>query len=147
MQIRIFAALFGALLLLTPAAAKADLMFGTQEDIHYIQDVDVTGPDGEELFLGFKTTTQFFLAGLYVQDDGYVLGKRSDHNRYWDMPTGEQLADFQGRGLIPSPLPAYELGIFDYVFGYSMWILVLPITLISYFFSWRRKKGGEEKPA
>ncbi|HEX2256009.1 MAG TPA: hypothetical protein VHG92_04765 [Afifellaceae bacterium] len=144
MQIRIFAALVGAFLMLAPAAARADLMFGTQEDIHFIQDVEVTGPEGEELFLGFKTTTQFFLAGLYVQDDGYVLGQRSDHNRYWDMPAGEQLADFQARGLIPDPLPSYELGIFDYLFGYSMWIFVLPIVFLSYFFSWRRKRHAAE---
>jgi hypothetical protein len=31
------------------------------------------------------------------------------------MPKGEELAKFQTAGTLPSPLPPYRLGIFDYV--------------------------------
>ena len=104
--------------------AKAWTPFGTAEDIHPIENVDLKGPDGEALFLGYKTSTVYFLLGVSVHDDGYILGLQSDHTRFLDMPPAETLANFQSQGLLPKPLPPYALGILDYLNGYGLWIVV-----------------------
>ena len=107
-----------ALLASSPAQAYR---FGTDESIHKIQDVTLKGPEDEKLFLGYMTRTRWFLAGLYVEDAGYVLGVEGPGKRYFNMPTGEQLAGFQRNGFLPDPLPGYSISAFDYIFGYSLW--------------------------
>jgi hypothetical protein len=47
--------------LATPAAA-ARVRFGTQEYLQKIQDVDVKGPNGEALYLGYKYSHHSFIA-------------------------------------------------------------------------------------
>jgi hypothetical protein len=136
---RILPLVAALLVMAIPVTAQAALKFGKDETIHYIQDVDVTGPAGEKLFLGYKTTVQNFLLGLFLQDDGYVLGEREDHDRYFAMPEGEELANFQKNGLIPSPLPPYKIGGLDYAIGYSLWI-ALPIIVLVYVVGWLRKR-------
>lgn len=139
MRIRlVFSFLVLAIGLVASSGAQA-FMFGKDETIHKIEDVGVTGPAGEPLFLGYKTTTQYFIAGLYVQDDGYVLGMESDHGKYFPMPTGDELKNFQGQRLLPDPLPPYKLAALDYVVGYSLWIAV-PIIVVVYLIGWMRRK-------
>src|SRR5262245_26837938 len=102
-------------------AAHAKLMFGKDETIHFLQDVKLTGPNQETLYLGYMTAIQFFLAGVYVEDEGYVLGVKGESKTFFRVPTGEELKGFQQRGLLPDPLPPYSLNFFDYLFGYSLW--------------------------
>jgi hypothetical protein len=134
-----------ALMVFPPASASALTLFGTAEDIHPIQDVDLAGPDGQTLFLGYKTSTTYFIGGVSVRDDGYVLGLRSDHSRFLDMPPTEAVTGFQTQGLLPSPLPSYSLGLLDYLRGYSLWIVVaLAIALyLAIFFSRRPERRHE----
>ena len=124
-------AALAVLLVLSPATANAVTLFGTVEDIHPIQDVRLTGPDGQALFLGNKTSTVYFIGGAALSDDGYVLGLRAEPNRFLDMPAGGVLADFQKRGLLPDPLPGYRLGFLAYLKGYSLWI-ALAVALGTY---------------
>ncbi len=105
--------------------ARAWTAFGTVEDIHPIENVGLTGPDGEALFLGYKTSTVYFIGGAWITDDGYILGLQSDHSRILDMPTGETLAGFQKQGLLPDPLPGYSVGFLAYLKGYSLWLALL----------------------
>lgn len=128
------------LLLAVPTASHAAGMFGKDESIHRLQDIDVTSQDGEALFLGYKTTTLFILGGVYITDDGYVYGLRSDSTKFIET-TPEEIAKFQEQGLLPKPLPPYELGIMDYVIGYSLWVIVLPILLIYFAFVFLKKKA------
>ena len=114
-------------------------MFGKDESIHKIQDVDITSQNDEPLYLGYKTTTLFILGGVYITDDGYVFGLRGDSSKFIDT-TPEEIAKFQQSGLLPDPLPPYKLSILDYVIGYSLWIIVLPIVVISLIVSAIRKK-------
>jgi hypothetical protein len=111
-------------------AETAGMMFGTKERIAELQDVDLQGPEGEPLVLGYKTTSRYFIGGLYVRDDGYVLSPAADTTRYLPLPTGDELRDFQRRGLLPDPLPPYALGAFAYFDGYSLWLIVA-ITLFA----------------
>ena len=139
MIVRIAQAIMVAALLSVSNAASA-AMFGKDETIHFIQDVDITSQDNEPLFLGFKTTTMFILAGVSISDDGYVFGLRSDHSKYIDT-SPEELAKFQKSGLLPDPLPAYKISTLDYLIGYSLWI-VIPVIAIFYFIGWMRKRNA-----
>src|SRR5262245_41852692 len=147
MKSRIFSMLLAAILCCSAAtAAHAKLMFGKDETIHFLQDVKLTGPNNEALYLGYKTAIQFFLAGVYVEDEGYVLGIKGDSKKFFNMPTGQELKDFQQRGLLPDPLPSYSLGFFDYLFGYSLWIVIAVVVAWSVF-DWRRRKKKKEGEA
>lgn len=137
---------FLAALLAAPLAAEAKLMFGKDETIHKLQDVDITGQNGEALFLGYKTTTNFFLAGISIQDDGYVFGVRDDSAKYITT-TPEELAKFQENGLLPTPLPAYKIGTVDWIIGNSMWVVVLPLLVIVFGFSWWNKRRAKAAAA
>lgn len=147
MTIRFFALLASLIAFLAvPASAEAAYMFGKEETIHRLQDVDVTSQDNEPLFLGYKTTTTFFLAGVSITDDGYVFGLRSDSTKYIET-TPEEIAKFQASGLLPDPLPPYKLGILDYIIGYSLWTIVLPILVIVFAVSFFRKRKEKAAPA
>jgi hypothetical protein len=137
---RLFAAL-ALVLALSPASANALTLFGTVENIDPIQDVNLTSPDGEALFLGYKTTTSYFLGGLSMSNDGYVLVLRSNHDRFLDLPEGEALKSFQAKGLLPDPLPPYSPGVIDYLRGYSLWVVVA-VLLAAYAvgFALRRRR-------
>ena len=54
--------------------ARAWTPFGTVEHITRIEDVLLKTPAGDALYLGHKTSTVYFIGGVYVADDGYVLG-------------------------------------------------------------------------
>src|SRR6266511_5870763 len=119
------ALLFALLASLILSSSRAEAYkFGTDEQIRFIQDVTVKGAKDEALFLGHVVRTKFFLAGVYVEDVGYVLGVKGDSKNFYNMPTGEELARFQRNGSLPNPLPPYSLGFFDYLFGYSLWWVI-----------------------
>jgi hypothetical protein len=113
------------LLLFTWDAEAARGMVGTSENIHHLQDVSLTGPKGEKLFLGYKTSTTFFIAGVWMSVDGYVLGVQGDSKHYFSLPQGETLQRFQKSGALPDPLPKFEPSILDYLFGYSLWLIIV----------------------
>ena len=73
------------LLLLPAARAEARMSFGTQGDIHFLQNVKLRGPNGEELFLGYMTRSEHIVAPVYMEDRGYALGVRFDQTRYFDV--------------------------------------------------------------
>jgi len=111
-------------LLLPARSAGAAMQFGEDETIHFLQDITLKGANQEALFLGYMTKIQFFIAGVYVIDAGYVLGVKGDSKRFYHMPTGEDLARFQKGGFLPDPLPPYSLSIWDYLIGYSLWLVI-----------------------
>lgn len=129
------------------AAAPAQAYrFGTDENIHKIQDVKYKGSQGEELYLGYMTRVPNFMLGLYLEDAGYVLGISGQSSRFYHMPQGDELKSLQRTGLLPDPLPPYEIGTLDYVMGYSLWWalgLVALFMLIGHI----RKKPAETTSA
>ena len=116
------------LLMVFAGQARAWTPFGTVEHITPIEDVGLKTPGGDPLYLGYKTSTVYFLGGVYVSDDGYVLGLRSEPKHYVDMPPAAMLADFQKQGALPDPLPPYHLDVSDYLWGYSLWIVLVPLV-------------------
>lgn len=103
------------------------LIFGKRDNIQMIQDVSLSGPEGEDLYLGYKTSGYFVGAGIYLSDDGYVLGIHGREDMYFPMPSHERVVELQDAGVLPDPLPGYSVSAGEYAFGYSLWIIILGI--------------------
>lgn len=96
-------------------------MFGKEEKLHCLADVQLLGPQQEPLCIAYKTTMYAVLAPAYFRDDGYVLAVKRAGNEYYPMPEGANLAALQASGELPNPLPPYQVPTLDYVFGYLLW--------------------------
>ena len=125
----------------TPANA-AKMMFGTSETVNKIRDLQSKGPNGEALFLGYKLSRYSFLAPLYMTDDGYVIGIAGT-DRFLPLDAAS-IADFQKSGDLPNPLPTYDIPLFEYVFGYLLWV-ILPFIGLWYYLEgiWKRRKAAK----
>ena len=143
-EFRVFLMLLVGILLGSSGPASA-AMFGKQDEIHKLMDVNITGQQGEPLYLGYKTSTLYIVAGVYITDDGYVFGVRDKSDQFIST-TPEEIAKFQSQGLLPNPLPKYSIGIVDLLLGYSLWI-ALAIIAIVYGIGWVRKRGKSVNPA
>ncbi len=123
------AILIGLLGIFTSSASPAfaaKVYFGTQEYLHHLQDVAIKGPHGEALYLGYKYSFYSFVAPYRLSDDGYVLGvKGQDSFHRLDKAEIER---FQARGLLPNPLPPYQLSMLDYAMGHLLWGLLVFIA-------------------
>ncbi len=62
------------------------MMFGKDETIDCIVDVQLEGASQEALCLAHKHTKIFVVAGVWVRDDGYVLGVKGESKKFYDMP-------------------------------------------------------------
>lgn len=98
-------------------------MFGVDETVECVQSIGLKGASGEPLCLAWKNSKYFFGGGAYLKDQGYVL-KIAASNSYYPLPEPAELKDFQARGLVPDPLPAYSMPVQEYLIGYSLWIVI-----------------------
>jgi tetratricopeptide (TPR) repeat protein len=130
----LFAALFAPA---TPAHA-GKIMFGTSEHLEKIQDVAIKGQNGEALYLGYKFSHHSFVAPYMLTDDGYILGVVGQ-NRFYKLDAAA-IENFQARGLLPKPLPPYEISFVDYLFGNLLWIVLAFIGVGAYFTRLKSKK-------
>ena len=128
--------------------AHAKLFFGTQDKIHHLQDLNVKGPGGEALYLGFLTSTHAFLLPYTMSDGGHVLGVRGVSDKYYKLPN-ERIELMQRGGLLPNPLPVYQRTTLDYVWGYALWPVLLIIGVAGFFSSRGRGSSahGETRSA
>jgi hypothetical protein len=101
--------------------------FGTSEDISCIVDVPFKDADDQALCLAHKTSTMFVFAGVYMKDDGYVLKIIKD-DAYYPLPPADELQALQTQGMLPSPLPKYEIPMAQYFMGYSLWIVIAAVA-------------------
>jgi hypothetical protein len=101
------------------------LMFGWDDKISCIQPVELKGQDNEPLCLAYKTSKLFVGAGVYLKDEGYVLGDPAQHDRFYPWPEAGQLKKWQSAGLLPDPLPGYSIPAIEYAFAYSLWIIIV----------------------
>jgi hypothetical protein len=119
-----------AFTLLAPRPASAGkAFFGQQDEIHEIVNVEVTDQNNRKLYLGHRVTMYFFFAGVYVKDQGYVLGVRNDSKTYYDMPGVTEVERLQKAGLLPNPLPPYRVPLIDWLLGLSLWICIAGMLL------------------
>ena len=119
------------------SAKRVGGIFGKSERVEEISDVDFKGAKGEELYLAYKTTSLFFFMGVYISDDGYVLGIKKSYGSYYPL-SEEKIKELQTSGHLPNPLPTYKIPMSERLWGFSLWILLTVVAII-YFFS----KGKE----
>jgi hypothetical protein len=115
-----------------PAEARGAFKFGDQDKIHSVQSISVKGPKGETLFLGRRIKTTFFGLGVYVADEGYVLGISGAETAYYPMPNEQRIKLFQAAKILPSPLPEYKMKTADLVMGYSLYLLILVLGIVAF---------------
>lgn len=126
-------------ILFAQASEAAVYRFGKDESIDKIQQTEIKDPDGKPLDLAHKLTTTYFVAGVSVHDDGYVLQSRDKPKRYYSL-SQEEIARFQANGLLPNPLPKYSLSVFEYFAGYSLWIVAVVVICWTIVSSLRKKQ-------
>jgi hypothetical protein len=102
--------------------------FGKGEKLSCLAPTAMRDAQGSGLCVAYKTTTYSLFLPLYFSDDGYVLASSPGRRSYYPMPTGSELAELQASGELPSPLPAYSIGAFDYAFGYALWITIAAVA-------------------
>ena len=110
--------------------AHAAYRFGAEENIRFVANVTLQGPNGEKLYLARKLTTKSFLLPYTIHDDGFVLGVSGKVGGYYRMPEGADLKRFQDGGFLPEPLPDYKIGTLDLLFGHLLWAILLVIAVI-----------------
>lgn len=130
---RVIVAALAGLFAMLPAVTDAHAgkaIFGTKDNLRKIQDVGVTGPSGERLYLGHKFSHHAFVLPYYFTDDGYILGVVGQ-DRYFKLDA-PLITAMQDRGQLPNPLPPYEIGAIDYAMGYLLWIVLAAIPALIY---------------
>ena len=87
--------------------AHAKRIFGTQDRINHLQDLNLKGPNGEALYLGFLTSTHSFMLPYSMSDGGYVLGIKGVSDKFYRLPK-EKIELMQRAGGLPNRLPVYR---------------------------------------
>jgi hypothetical protein len=82
----------------TSLYAGIPIIHGHFQDIHKIVDVKLKGKNGNKLFLGYMTESYYIEAGLYIKDEGYILGVEGSEGSFYPMPTGNDLKYYQENG-------------------------------------------------
>jgi hypothetical protein len=79
----------------TSLYAGIPIIHGHFQDIHKIVDVKLEGKNGDKLFLGYMTESYYIEAGVYIKDEGYILGVEGSEGSFYPMPTGNDLKYFK----------------------------------------------------
>jgi hypothetical protein len=119
-----------ALLSTTHSAQGVPVAFGKDESIQCIADVKLRGSSGEKLCIAYKTSTIYAGGPVWITDDGYVLGTKTDAKRYYKLPAASEIAALQGDELLPAPLPQYQLSKIEYVQGFGLWLGLIGVALL-----------------
>lgn len=127
----LFVAVLAGVLGMLPGSASAKVLFGTKERLHKLQDVQLKGPQGQQLYLGYKFSHHSFLLPYMTTDDGYVLGVVGAQ-QYIKLDHA-QMAAMQASGKLPSPLPHYQISLLDYAMGFLLWPVLAVIALVTLF--------------
>jgi tetratricopeptide (TPR) repeat protein len=119
-------------LVATASPAHAIRLRLHQDRIVKLQDTNIKGPNGEELFLGYNRSKS-----------EYVLGIKDNSTSYYELDE-EQIKAFQARGLLPSPLPTYVAPpISDTtIYGIAGFLILCALGWAWKFYTkWRRKRA------
>lgn len=110
-------------------SVQAKFYFGEEEKIVKLREIRLVNMKQESLYLGRLVTTKFFILGIGIKDNGYVLGVEGKEGAYYPFLPEDQVKKMQKSSTFPTPLPPYKLGVFDYMIGYSLYWLLLGTAL------------------
>jgi hypothetical protein len=137
-SVALFSLVIGlATLIAGPDRAAAKMMFGQQDSLTKLADTQLLDQNGSKLSLCTKSTSYFFILGVYASGDVVLCDETL--KGYYPLPEGSELSAYQKAGKLPDPLPAADMSAFDYVLGYSLWI-GLACWGVWHLFSSRRAK-------
>lgn len=96
-------------------------LFGRQAYLCFLQDIEITGPQGERLALCYKFSIYCFFVPLWLRRDGYVLGiieTNQKGTKLWLAKTfypltSETINQYQTSKHLPKPLPHYLITFGD----------------------------------
>jgi hypothetical protein len=104
------------------------ILLGLDEKIRCIAPTNIKDANDTGLCLAHKTTAHMLGGGIYLTDDGYVLAigptNGAEASSYYDL-TAQDISTYQAQGLLPTPLPEYAVSVRDYVWGYSLWPILI----------------------
>lgn len=125
------------LVLLAPTLAEAQFttFSGKQEDIKCLQPVEKTNYK-----LCHKYSKHFFIAGIYLSDDGYVLAGGDNATEYIALDK-TKITELQAAGSLPNPLPPYSIALTQYLVGYSLWLIIILFIAPSLWVGLRRQRN------
>ena len=120
----------------------ASYPIGPRESVTCIVDIPLTFDRGSStpypLCLAYKIETyDLVLGGVNVTDLGYVLAVKGRENTNYPMPSGDELAGYQAKGLIPSPMPSYSLAWHQVLFGDMFWLVLATVLTVTIVKKWR----------
>jgi hypothetical protein len=122
--------------------ASGDMYFGKGERIKCLQPLSpeqveigdtglfrpVVPKPSDPTMLCYKYTIQYFILGIGIRDDGYVLSSGDDYYNYFPLDDAK-IHELQTKGVLPDPLPAYSLTWMQLAAGYSLWVLIGAVVL------------------
>ena len=103
------------------SAEAASYRFGTDETLHAYAKTGMTHKK-KKLSLCYKTSTYNVFAPVYTTDEKVLCDVEA--KLYWPVPKGERLAKLQKAGYMPNPVPDYSRPLWDYLFGFILWIML-----------------------
>lgn len=102
---------------------------GKSETLRPLGESSFEVPGKGKFQLGYKFTTYWLVAGVWLTNDGYVLLPEGKSGQYIPLDS-EKKAVFQKAGMLPETLPSYRIPKLDYAFGFSAWIVILGSILV-----------------
>lgn len=106
--------------------STGEYKFGPHHDDRRIALVRARNANGEQMFIGHRVTFNWFILPYGVSDGGYVLTSKDGSNARRLEPALRDV--LQKQGLLPTPLPAYEMSFVDRLLGNALWIVLLLVT-------------------
>lgn len=126
------------------------ILLGFDQNVRCIASTKIVGPDGEALCLADMTTTKVIGAGVYLKDEGYVLGVKPEKGvvttSYFAL-SAEEIGKFQAQALLPNPLPAYSIPLTAYLWGYSFWAFLALAVAWAHYSTRHLKRSPSDKGA
>lgn len=151
MKFSLIAIALVALLASAPDAEARGLgRFGNEDVFHKIQDLEIPAELAGELppkwsegvELDSHLVTHWLGAGAWLEDKGYAIKLRGG-DTYWPLDA-DMAAGLQEMNILPRPLPKYEIPVIDYVFGYSLWIVIAVLVAWYAVAAMMKRKKPEE---
>ncbi len=117
------------------------LKFGVEEKLFDLKATNYYDGD-EPLWIKGKTTTYYFIGGVYVRNDGCVLAAKGSKDSYIPLPPRGEIVALQEAEILPTPLPEFKIPPLELFMGFLLWIVFGTMAIYTFIqskFDKRRK--------